>query len=53
MKNCIAFLKDLHELMKAFSIKEQSRNYWKKFSKAYWVLYEEGKTFLPEILDAA
>lgn len=39
--------------MKAYGLKEQSRHYRKKFSKAYWVLYDEGCTFLPEILDSA
>jgi len=38
---------------KVFGIKEQNRAYWKKFSKAYWVLYDEGNTYLPEILDSA
>lgn len=38
---------------KIFGIKEQNWTYRKKFSKAYRVLYEEGQTYLPEILDSA
>jgi len=53
MATCLAFLKDIQEMNAVYQIKEQNRSYWKKFSKAYRVLYEDGHTYLPEILDSA
>lgn len=52
--NCKSYLNQIEALMISFKVKNASRKYRTKFSKAYKVLYKEGSLcFLPEILDSA
>ena len=51
---CQEFLNQIEVLMKSMNIKGQDRNYRKKFTKAYFLLFEENKLcFLSEIFDSA
>ena len=51
---CHKFLNQIELLMSSFNIKGENRNYRKKFSKAYYYLFEKNKLcFLTEILDSA
>ena len=51
---CQEFLNQIEVLMKSMNIKGQDRTYRKKFTKAYYLLFEENKlSFLSEILDSA
>ena len=50
---CQEFLNQIEVLMKSMNIKGQDRTYRKKFTKAYYLLFEENKlSFLSEILDS-
>ena len=51
---CQEFLNQIEVLMKSMDIKGQDREYRKKFTKAYYLLFEENKLcFLSEIFDSA
>ena len=51
---CQEFLNQIEVLMKSLEIKGHDREYRKKFTKAYYLLFEENKLcFLSEILDSA
>ena len=51
---CQEFLNQIEILMKSMDIKGQDREYRKKFTKAYYLLFEENKLcFLSEIFDSA
>ena len=51
---CQEFLNQIEVLMKSMEIKGNDREYRKKFTKAYYLLFEENKLcFLSEILDSA
>ena len=51
---CQEFLNQIEVLMKSLEIKGHDREYRKKFTKAYYPLFEENKLcFLSEILDSA
>ena len=51
---CQEFLNQIEVLMKSMNIKGHDRTYRKKFTKAYYLLFEENKlSFLSEILDSA
>ena len=51
---CQEFLNQIEVLMKSLEIKGHDREYRKKFTKAYYTLFEENKLcFLSEILDSA
>lgn len=52
--SCKKFLSNIEKLCESVEAKFQNRQYRKKFSNAYKVLYKEGKLcFLTEILDSA
>jgi len=51
---CQEFLNQMEVLMKSMNIKAHDREYRKKFTKAYYLLFEENKLcFLSEIFDSA
>ena len=51
---CQDFLNQIEVLMKSMNIKGKDRTYRKKFTKAYYLLFEEDKLcFLSEIFDSA
>ena len=51
---CQEFLNQMEVLMKSMNIKANDREYRKKFTKAYYLLFEENKLcFLSEIFDSA
>ena len=51
---CQEFLNQMEVLMKSMNIKTHDREYRKKFTKAYYLLFEENKLcFLSEIFDSA
>ena len=51
---CQDFLNQIEVLMKSLNIKGKDREYRKKFTKAYYLLFEENKLcFLSEIFDSA
>jgi hypothetical protein len=52
--SCKKFLSNVEKLCESVEAKCQNRQYRKKFSNAYKVLYKEGKLcYLTEILDSA
>ena len=51
---CQEFLNQMEVLMKSMNIKAHDREYRKKYTKAYYLLFEENKLcFLSEIFDSA
>ena len=51
---CRKFLRQIENLMRNLGVKGESREFRKKFSKAYYYLFEDGELcYLTEILDSA